>query len=300
MQEMSLTVAIPAYNEANNLGCLLESVLKQNIDGFILSKILVINDNSTDHTLQEALSVPDGRISVVSDGMRIGKNARMNEIFSQVDSDILIQLDADIVLNNENIFANLLAPYLGPAPLPVLVCGNHTPLVPRTWSEQIAYFGEMIWLSSIREAGDRASAFRCYGHIRAFTKPFYKAFTVPNGLPVNEDLYSYLWATERMLPVAFAPTAVVQYRLPNNVPDYVKQFRRTHSYQEQTLQCIQSTVLPSIPRWIMLKQLLHQMFRTRPDIVFGFFVVRLFCLFGGKQVPQTNIWEVSNSTKRIN
>lgn len=300
MQEMSLTIAIPAYNEANNIRYLLESVLKQNLDGFILSQILVINDNSADNTFQEALSVPDVRISVISDGRRVGKNARMNEIFSQVRSDILIQLDADIVLNDENTLANLLAPYLGPAPLPVLVCGDHAPLLPRTWAEQIAHFGEMVWLSSIHLAGDHACAFRCYGHIRAFTRTFYKAFTVPQGLQVNEDLYSFLWATERKLPVAFAPTAVVQYRLPNNLSDYVKQFRRTHSYQKQTLQGVQKTVLPSIPRWIMLKQLLRRMLRTRPDIVFGFFIVRLFCLFGGGQETQTNVWEVSNSTKRIN
>jgi glycosyltransferase involved in cell wall biosynthesis len=301
MQERTITVVVPTYNEANNIHRLLTSIAAQRLrEKFVLSEIVVVDDASTDNTVKEALAVQDPRVVIVSDGVRKGKNDRMNYIFSRVNSDILIQLDADIVLKDADTVANLVSPFLGQSSNVAMVCGDHSPLPPRTWVERVAYFGEMVWLLSVRAAGRKALAFRCYGHIRAFSKSFYKIFSIPEGLRVNEDTYSYLWARNKELPVAFTIKAEVGYRLPNNLTDYVKQFRRTRAYQNQTLEAAQTDEVPAVPASILFWQLLYMTVRTRPDVVLGFIILRLYCWFMGDERSVTNIWDISSSTKEIN
>ena len=47
----TVTIALSAYNEAENIGRFLQSVLEQKENGFILEKILVISDGSDDSTI---------------------------------------------------------------------------------------------------------------------------------------------------------------------------------------------------------------------------------------------------------
>ena len=48
----TVTIGIPSYNEAQNIGQLLESLLKQVSNSYILEKIIVCSDGSTDDTEQ--------------------------------------------------------------------------------------------------------------------------------------------------------------------------------------------------------------------------------------------------------
>src|ERR1035437_9926602 len=101
---LKLSVGIPAYNEEQNIGYLINSILKQTQNAYVLEKIIVISDGSTDSTdltVHEIVN-NDKRVLLVADKKRKGKAQRLNELFIMNKSDILIILDADIVLSKKN------------------------------------------------------------------------------------------------------------------------------------------------------------------------------------------------------
>ena len=48
----TVTVALSAFNEETNIGNFIASVLKQKEENFVLEKILIISDGSTDKTAE--------------------------------------------------------------------------------------------------------------------------------------------------------------------------------------------------------------------------------------------------------
>lgn len=57
------SIVIPLYNKASCIKKTLDSILKQRYSNF---EIIVVNDGSTDNSLQEVLSVIDARIKIIS------------------------------------------------------------------------------------------------------------------------------------------------------------------------------------------------------------------------------------------
>ena len=62
---------------------------------FILEKVIVVSDGSTDGTVSAAQSIADTRIEVINRKEREGKAIRQNEICQMAESDVLVILDAD-------------------------------------------------------------------------------------------------------------------------------------------------------------------------------------------------------------
>lgn len=95
---MRITVGIPAYNEARNIGALLKNVVSQELqDGLSLDQILVISDGSIDATpiIVSRYMKQDARIELCLTPTRSGKPATINEIFRQARGDIIVLIDAD-------------------------------------------------------------------------------------------------------------------------------------------------------------------------------------------------------------
>src|SRR3989344_8272149 len=88
------TLSISAHNEGRNVLIFLRSVLEQVEIGFVLEKILVISDGSTDKTVEIARSLNHQKIEIRDYPERLGKSARLNEIYHDLASDILVQSDA--------------------------------------------------------------------------------------------------------------------------------------------------------------------------------------------------------------
>jgi glycosyltransferase involved in cell wall biosynthesis len=94
-----IAIIIPAYNEENNISNILKDIFKQKEKNFVIHQIIVLNDGSTDKTVQKVNSIKDKRIRLISGTDRKGKTFRMNEVFKILKEDILVQFDADISPN---------------------------------------------------------------------------------------------------------------------------------------------------------------------------------------------------------
>lgn len=221
----TVTIAIPAHNEQANIRSLLKSLLSQRTSHFLLRRILVICDGCTDSTARQARSVKDPRIVIQDDGRRLGKNARLNEIFSHFKGDILVVCDADILLSNSTVIDSLVSPFTK-YPRLGISCGYHTPLLPHNLIQKIAYFGFQIWDSARKLKGSSAVRYYCEGALRAFSKPLTTRLRFPENTPLDEDSYSFYAAVSQGFLVKIAFPAEIHFKLPQTLADYSSQLKR--------------------------------------------------------------------------
>lgn len=92
----SVTVGIPFFNCAPFLADALRSVFAQTHQNW---ELLLIDDGSTDASLEIAQSIDDPRVRVISDGVNRGLAARLNQIAFEAKHDLIARMDGDDLLH---------------------------------------------------------------------------------------------------------------------------------------------------------------------------------------------------------
>jgi glycosyltransferase involved in cell wall biosynthesis len=87
-----LSVVVPCYNEAATIKELLSRVLESPW----VAEVIVVDDGSTDDTVQTAESVADSRVRLLRQPENMGKGAALRHGFKQATSDFVIIQDADL------------------------------------------------------------------------------------------------------------------------------------------------------------------------------------------------------------
>lgn len=96
MNQTLVTVAIPAYNASAFIGEAINSVLMQSFKEF---ELILINDGSSDKTLDIMKSFPDPRIRIINDGKRRGFIERLNQSIELARGKYYARMDADDVMH---------------------------------------------------------------------------------------------------------------------------------------------------------------------------------------------------------
>lgn len=94
----SVTVLIPVYNGAEYIENCIKSLLNQTYNNF---KILVVNDGSTDNTLEVLKKYPD--VDVISYEKNRGISYALNLGIENIDTDYIIRMDADDISHYDRI-----------------------------------------------------------------------------------------------------------------------------------------------------------------------------------------------------
>src|SRR3972149_4408985 len=97
----TVTVGVPAHNEEENISHMLQSVLSQKQSNYKLEKIIVLCDACTDDTAKRARQMAEKypSIRVIDDGKRKGKTGRLNKLYRMNKSDLVFNIDADVILD---------------------------------------------------------------------------------------------------------------------------------------------------------------------------------------------------------
>ena len=96
----SVTIGIPFLNARRFLAAAVRSVFAQTYDDW---ELLLIDDGSTDGSLEVVRHVDDPRVRVLSDGTHRGLCARLNQIASIAQGAYLARMDADDLMHPERI-----------------------------------------------------------------------------------------------------------------------------------------------------------------------------------------------------
>jgi glycosyltransferase involved in cell wall biosynthesis len=92
---MPISIGIPFYNCERFLPDAIRSVFAQTYQDW---ELILVDDGSTDRSLEIAKSVDDPRVRVISDGENRHLSARLNQIASEAKYDLIARMDADDIM----------------------------------------------------------------------------------------------------------------------------------------------------------------------------------------------------------
>jgi glycosyltransferase involved in cell wall biosynthesis len=228
-KKVTVTIGIPAYNEENQIGKIIEDIYDQRQNNWVLKKIVIVDDGSYDDTVKVVKTFLDKKIMVVSHIKRNGKPFAINEIFKVSSTDIVIILDADIKLANQNTLNELI--YGFKRTKIQLVSGSSFPEISNNFVTRILNTGVDIW-NYARTHTKNSQMYFCEGTIRAFSKKMYNKIKFPN--TSADDVYPYLWLNDPD-KFAYVMGSKVYYKQPKSVKDlFLQQSRYFKSKRIQT------------------------------------------------------------------
>lgn len=295
---VTVTVGIPAYNEAANIKYILQDILAQHEHGFKVEKIIVNSDGSTDDTVSLVRSLDDPRIEVINDGNRKGQAVRQNEIIQRASSDVLVLLNADIALDGRFFLTALIQPLInGKADF---TSANMLSIEPQSMIEEMLAMS-LKFKNLVFEHWNRGNnLYTCHGAARAFSRKYYEHFRF--GDSVGEDAYSYFFGLVNRYKYAYAPLAVVRIKLPDNLKDHFKQSTRFFYSQTRLMSEFGAALVEheyALPKKLFLSAIV--LTGLRHPLLFPLYVlVTVYAQWKTVfQTPVENMWDMATSSKQL-
>ena len=287
-----ITIGIPTYNEEKVIAKCILSALKQISQK---DEILIVASGCTDNTIPkiQKIAKKDKRIKLIIEPERKGKSSALNLIIKNAKSDIIVQTDGDVEIQEkaiQKLIKHFKNPEIGG------VSGNPIPILPKN---NIFYDWTIM---SYRKAGelrkkqsDKGNFWHMSGYLLAFRKkalpevPFAKgAVDAWMGKIIKENGYKMI----------YEPEAKVLVKAPTTIKDFVKQKARVRAGY---------TLIPNPPRtagseiFYLPKELSKIQISKYPKFLFSGSIY-LFSWIKGWYFAKTNkslnqIWQAPESTK---
>jgi cellulose synthase/poly-beta-1,6-N-acetylglucosamine synthase-like glycosyltransferase len=242
----AISVGIPAHNEANNIGLLLKTLLRQELgNGFTLKEIVVVASGCTDGTeaIVKKSRKSDARIRLIVERERKGKASAINILLRECDSDILVMEAADTLPKNRCL-QNLVSPFKNKS----VGATSSRPIPVNPENSVMGWIPHVIWnlYHYMAESYDRKNE---YFHISG------EACAIRTGIVqriperiVNDDAYIGLQIRRAGYKVVYVPEAIVSMKGPTNIFDLISQRRRIvygHMQLEKTNSAYIASIKPN-------------------------------------------------------
>jgi cellulose synthase/poly-beta-1,6-N-acetylglucosamine synthase-like glycosyltransferase len=222
-----VSVGIAALNEEKSIGAVLDSILSQKQNDWVLNEVLVYSDGSTDKTVFEARERDTNLVKTMDFKERKGKPFRCNQMLKVFKGDILVIFDADIEIVGKNVITNLIDKFRESSDI-MLVGGNSRVYPPRNFFERAIQTSYHVYFKSREELKGGDNAFGCTGACVALRKEFAKDIQIPKWV-ISEDVYFYFSCLKAGYKFKYAPRAKVLYKTAGNLKDFMKQMFRSSS-----------------------------------------------------------------------
>lgn len=300
-KKLTVTIAVPAYNELNNINYLYKSILKQKALSYRLQRIIIICDGSTDGTPRKARKIAknNGVVSVIDDRRRLGKAARLNQIYKINTSDLVFAFDADMVLMDDWVIEKMVA-YFKDKKV-AMVIGNKQPVEAQNLVEKLINTWFYLWYEVRKEIDEGHNVYNISTSALALSKSFAKEIEYPSGiLFIGGFLYKSL--VKKGLKFKFAQDARILFRPPGNLRDYLLQLRRVdkldvYGVPSEKLMYKIKKALKSMKLKVLLKMLITNPIYTPMAILFH--VLAIYWPFNVEtKHNQDGLWETVVSSKQ--
>lgn len=298
----TITIGIPAYNEEANIGTLLEKVLTQQCKWCTVNEVIVISDNSSDktNTIITRLTQAYPQLRLIVGHKRLGKSARLQQLFDLSTSDLFVGLDADIQLTHSRVIETLVAPFFS-SPKVGLAALNNQPYPAESWFEKVMNRLFYIWYAARVKVNGGDTIYNHQGMAFATKREVTSSVTFPRNL-IADQHYLYIRVKELGYRFVFVAHERVRFFSPATVHDFIIQGRRAVEEKQQLIHLMGREIetyfhLPKRAiRLAVLKSFItHPLFTLLAMIAhFGLHVY----LMAEHQPHTTATWEIPVSTKR--
>lgn len=290
----TVSIGIPAYNEGSNIQKLLKTLLAQKETGIKIKEIIVMSDGSNDDTREKVTAVKDKRIRFYDDGKRLGKSARLNNIFKIFTGDVLVLMDADIMITQRTLIAKTIKN--AQLNKTGIVGVNALPLPAQTYFEKVLEAGVHVMkdISKQWHNGNNYLSFK--GAFLALDGKLAKTITMPASI-VNNDAYLYFSAVQSGYSPAYLEDSRVYYRSPMTLSDHLKQSSRYQSSEGELMNhfTLDWDYHYKIPHAVMISSMVKSLFK-RPGTMLPYLSVYFYTKVN-KQMNINSTWSIASSTK---
>jgi biofilm PGA synthesis N-glycosyltransferase PgaC len=299
MKKTKLTIIIPAYNEEANIFLLMKSLLKQKRDNFILDKILVISDGSTDNTVDEARKVKSNLVEVRLFKKRHGKGYVLNHVFRSIKSEIAVLVDADVVIKANDFIVKLIKPFYGDVSVG-MVGALALPLEGGNFTEKAINCSCFAYLEAAQNIRGGNNLYSVSGRAIAYRRKLLLKVKIPLGM-IGIDAYTYFFCIKEGFKYKFAKNAKVFYRSPSTIGEHIRQntrflarTKKNMKYFSKELVQRESHISYKVLGAAMLKQ-----FINNPILSSYIFLVNKYCQLRvyWSDDDTKGAWDIARSTK---
>ena len=183
----------------------------------------------------------------------------------------------------------------------LISCKNEE-LKPRTFFESALLSSMNIKHSVFEKFQNADNIYSCHGTARAFSKKLYSRIRIPSS--VGEDAYSYLFCKFYGLSYKYSFKTKVNYRLPDNFSDHLKQSSRFFRSKSEFINEFGVDFIDaqySIPELLLVKRTILEMIKNFPRLSYyvGVYMVTIIISFFQKK-QDSQVWESVSSSKVVN
>lgn len=297
----TITIAIPAYNEEGNIRNMIESLIKQNIDGLTIDKIIILSDGSTDRTtpIVKTLQQRIRNIQLINGFERKGKVSRLNEIFRKNSSDILFVFDGDIVLASNDTIIQMASVLINDEKA-LMAASHQIPIKDSTFIGKTIYAAYKVWDDSRLSFPKQNHIQNFYGASTCYRKSFVKLLKIPKQI-TDERGYIYYMA-EKSRGFRYVKNAAIYYRPVGTFAELWKLGDRSFNKNRQALVKLFGTKIIdmySLPFKYKARAIINNLISDPLYTTLGLFVNILLRVFPvHDKLYEKGMWESSKSTKR--
>lgn len=298
----TVTVAISAYNEGNNISSFLKSVIAQKEEGYILREIWVYSDGSRDETVKKAKKIKSNKIKIFEAKERLGKSSRLNQIYTNLETDYLVQSDADVIFSHPYVIRDIIKPLIEDGK--VGMCGGEPrPVKGITFTEKAVNCTFEAYAPLRRKLRGGDNVFSVDGRLLAYRKELLKKIHVPEDTIAN-DAYTFFCCITLGYKYKYVPSAVVMFRSPQSVKDQLRQNTRFTAAPIRMGKLFPEEIVNReyfIPKYMLFKLMLGQ-FVKHPMLCTYIYLINVYCKSKAKKVERelNAKWSMALSTKGFN
>lgn len=300
-QKPAVTIALPVYNEAENIASLLDVLIGQKFNNVTLEKIVIYNDGSTDNTagiVKEKMRVHHS-IELIADEVRRGKFYRLNQIYKANENEVLIILDADIGIKDDD-FIETFAMEIVSDEGAKIVSAHELPVIPKNFIGKVIAATYTMWDYVRLSIPKRDHVQNFYNRATAYRGTFAKELYISDEA-TEERLYLYLMA-KKDDGFRYSNKAQILYLPVSTIYDYFKLSERAFGRPQPAINKIfgyDATYLYNIPLKYkiigVIKSFIRDPFYTTAAFFLGIWLSKTVL---NRKTDDSPIWEISKSSKK--
>lgn len=294
----TVSIGIAAFNEDQTIGPLLDAIHIQTGDTYILEKIIIVLDGSTDKTREVIKTHNDPRIVVIDHKEQKGKATRLTQLYKLNTSDILLILDGDVQITDQRFIEKLVQEFTNNNI--AIVSSNNQPIRPNSFIGKVWYANEQCWYEIRKSVNNGNNLFNNSGCAVALEKNFAKSIIMP-AEAIADQQFVYLSAMKLGKQFIFKEHAVVHYVPPSTLQDIKIQFARSLGEEEFLKKYFDDSFNTyfEIPLKNKLLGLITAVLKDPFYTIVSLMFVKLLPKLGIVQDPtnKKGLWKRTNSTK---